>query len=455
MTNINPSIFKTYDIRGVYPQEINEEAAFLIGRAFVKFFNKPNLNIIVGRDNRNSSSQLFKSLTKGIISEGANVIDIGLSTTPMMYWAVAYYKFDGGIEITASHNPAQDNGFKIVGEGATPISKDSGLDKIKDLISAFNFSDSNLQNKEAEDITKKEIIKDYIEFNLKFADLTKINPLEIVIDTANAVPGLFIEDVMSCLPCKTDYLFKELDGSFPNHNPDPLVKENLKTLQKEIKEKKADLGVSFDGDGDRMILIDEKGDYISGDLITALMAEIVLRKNPGAKILYDLRSSRIVEETIKKNKGIPIIYKVGHSLIKEKMRQENIIFAGELSTHFYHKEHYFCEAPFFVLFKILEEISQTGKSISELIKPFKKYYHSGEINFEIKNKDKEKIIKKLAEHYKDGEVSYLDGLRVDFEDWWFNIRPSHTVNSLRLNLETKKNKDLEKKIKEVGKLIKT
>jgi len=447
---LNLSIFKNYDIRGVYPGELDEKSAYLIGRAFVKFLGKPNANIVIGRDVRLSSSNLFKSLTKGIVKQGANVIDIGFSTSPMMYFAVAHFKFDGGIEITASHNPAEYNGFKIVREKAIPIGKEAGLKEIRDIALSISLKSNNTVEGK---VIRKEIIKDYIDFNLKFVDVTKINPLEIIIDTAKAVLGVFIEDIMSCIPCETKYIFKEIDGSFPNHDPDSLIKENLKVLQKEVKTRKADLGVSFDGDGDRMMLVDEKGECISGDLITALMSEMILKENPGSKILYDLRSSRIVEETIKKDKGIPIMYKVGHSLIKEKMRQENIIFAGELSAHFFLKQSYFFEAPFFVLFKILEEISKTGKSISELIKPFRKYYHSGEINFEVLEKNKKKIIKKLAERYKDGKVSYLDGLRIDFKDWWFNVRSSHTVDFFRLNIETNKKKDLEKRIKEVSKLI--
>lgn len=447
---LDQSIFKAYDVRGLYPDELNEETAYLIGRAFVEFLGKPNPNIVVGRDARLSSPQLSKELIRGIREEGGNVIDIGLSTTPMLYFTVAHYKFDGGIETTASHNPGQDNGFKFVREEAIPISENTGLEKIKDLALVSGHPPSGEPGK----LTKKEIITDYIDFNLKFIDLTKINPLKIVIDTANAVPGIVVEEIMVRLPCKVSYLFKELDGNFPNHEPDPLVKENLKPLQKEVQRKKADLGVTFDGDGDRMILIDEKGECISGDLITALMAEIILKENPGAKILYDLRSSQIVAEIIKKNGGIPIIYKVGHSLIKEKMRKENIVFAGELSAHFYLKDSYFFEAPFFVLFKILRRISQTKKNLSELIKPFRKYYHSGEINFEVKPGDKEKIINNLADYYSQGKIFFLDGIRVDFEDWWFNVRPSHTLNSLRLNLEAKSKELLEKKAKELISLIK-
>lgn len=448
MARLNPSIFKSYDIRGLYTDELDEEVAYKIGRAFVRFLNQSKANIAVGRDGRLSSPSLFKALVKGITEEGGKVIDVGLSSTPMLYFAVAQYKFDGGIEITASHNPSKYNGFKFVREKAIAISENTGLKEIKNLVSKMEKSSSE---KPKGKVIKKEILKDYIKFNLKFVDITKIKPLKMVIDTANAVPGIVVREMMLKLPVKLDHLFKELDGSFPNHPPDPLARENLKALQKEVKKRKADFGVAFDGDGDRIIFVDEKGEVISADLIFAYLAGLILKENPKEKILYDLRSSRVVPETIKESGGIPIIYKVGHSLIKEKMRQENIIFAGELSGHYYLRENYFFEAPFFVLLKILQEISRTEKNLSELIKPYKKYFHSGEIDFEVG--DKEKIIKKMAKNYSQGKISYLDGIKVDFKDWWFNLRPSYTEPALRLNLEAKNKKLLEEKIKELTSLI--
>ncbi len=440
---INPEIFRAYDIRGVYPRELDEKAAYLIGQAFVKFLKKPKAKIVVGRDNRLSSPALHQSLVKGITDLGAEVINIGLSTTPMFYFAVARYKFDGGIIVTASHNPADYNGFKMVREGAIPISWESGIKEIKRLAQ----SQSPVKSKGK--IIKKEIIKDYAAFSLKEIDKKKIKDLKIVVDTANAVSGIVIPEILGKLPCQVHHLFKKSDGSFPNHPPDPLAAENLKTLQAEVKDKKADLGVAFDGDGDRIIFVDEKSKIISGDLITALMASLILQKNSGGKILYDVRSSNIVKETIEKAGGRPIIYRIGHSFIKEKMRKENIIFAGEFSGHYYHRDHYFSEAPMFILLKIL--IAIKDESISRLIKPYQRYYHSGEINFKVK--DKKAKLDQLKELYSRKQSLEIDGLRVDFENWWFLVRPSNTEPVLRLVIEAKTKAILSEKKKELTKII--
>ena len=435
---VNSDIFKAYDIRGVYPDDLDEEIAYLIGRAFVKFLKKKKPRVVVGRDNRLSSPSLFKSLTKGIIDQGANVIDIGLSTTPMFYFSVAHFKFDAGINITASHNPAQYNGFKLVREKAIPISGESGIEEIKKIAIKGDFKEA-----EKGKVLSKKVLKEYAEFNLKDFNLKAIKPLKIVIDTANAVPGIVIPEIFKKTNCKIYHLFSKLDGSFPNHNPDPLIKENLKVIRQRVKAKKADLGVAFDGDGDRIFFIDEKGEVASGDLITALIARLILEKNPKEKIFYDIRSSNIVRETIKKRQGIPSAGRIGHSLIKEKMRKENIIFGGELSGHYFLKKHYFCEAPFFVLFKILEEISRSKKTFSELIKPYQKYFHSGEINFKLK--DKKGVLETLEDKFKKGKISKVDGLRVDFPDWWFLVRPSNTEPVIRLVVEAKTKKLLRDK----------
>jgi phosphomannomutase len=435
---INPSIFKAYDIRGIYPTELNKETAYLIGRAFVKFLRKKSPKVVVGRDNRLSSPSLFRALTKGIIDQGAKVIDIRLSTTPMLYFTVAHFKFGGGIEISASHNPPQYNGFKLVREKAIPISEKSGIKEIEKMVLELPF-----KSKRKGKILSKKVLKEYIRFNLKVFDLKEIKPLKIVIDTANAVSGIVIPEILKKTKPKIYHLYSKLDGSFPNHNPDPLIKENLKVICQTVKAKKADFGVAFDGDGDRIIFIDEKGEVIPGDLITALIAKLILVKNPKEKILYDIRSSNIIKETIEERGGIPIRGRIGHSFIKEKMRKENIIFAGELSGHYYLRSHYFCEAPFFVLFKIIEEISKSGKTISEIILPFRKYSHSGEINFKIKNK--EKILRKLEKKFETGKISKLDGLRFDFNDWWFLVRPSHTEPLLRLVVEAKNKRLMKQK----------
>ncbi len=476
-------IFKMYDVRGLYPKELNEETAYVIGRAFVKFLGsqakrsgEKKLKIVVGRDNRLSSVSLFKSLSRGIKDQGADVVDIGLSTSPMLYWSCANYKFDGGINITASHNPPEYNGFKFVRENATPISSETGLKTIQQLI-LEGFDKEAKKGR----LTKKEIIREYLKFNFKSFKIASFckakakrtqrdkslfathfvrerkeskaffeplkNKKKIVIDTANGVGGILIPH-LSVLNCQIIHIFKKLDGSFPNHHPDPLKEENLVSLKKEVLLKKADFGVAFDGDADRMIFVDEKGETVRGDLIIALLAKFFLKEQPGHKIIYDIRSSNVVPETIKESGGIPIFYKIGHSFIKEKMRKEQVFFAGELSGHYYLKEHYFFEAPLFILIKVLEILNSENKTFKEIIEPYKKYYYSGEINFEVK--EKEKTIKKLEKKFNAGKKTKLDGLRVDFKDWWFLVRPSGTENLLRLVIEAKTKELLNKKKKELS-----
>lgn len=444
---INYSIFKTYDIRGIYPSELNEETAYLIGQAFVRFLKKDNPKVVVGRDNRFSSPSIFQSLTKGILQQGGDVVDIGLATTPMLYFAVAYFNFDAGINITASHNPSKYNGFKMVREKAIPVSEQSGLNEIKKLILEGKFNSSKKGK-----IVRKKILKEYLDFNLKDFNFKTIKPLKIIIDTANAVPGIIISNLFKKTGIKVFHLFSKLDSSFPNHEPNPIVKKNLKVICQAVKTKKANLGVAFDGDGDRVVFIDEKGKMVSGDLITALMAQLILEEKPKEKIFYDIRSSNIVREVIKKSGGVPIMGRIGHSLIKERMRKEDIIFGGELSGHYYLKNHYFSDAPIFVLFKILEKISKTDKAFSEIIKPYQKYFSSEEINFKIKNK--KKILELLENRFKRGKILKIDGLRVDFSDWWFLARPSGTEDLLRLNIEAKTKKIMEKKKKELSLFIK-
>jgi len=450
--NINPDIFCAYDIRGLYPQDLGGEGAFLIGQAFVRFLEKPGvkkadkLKIAVGCDNRLSSPTLSRSLFNGITNMGADVVDLGLITTPMLYFAVARYRYDGGIIITASHNPKEYNGLKMVRENAIPISEASGIKEIQRLAGLPLQSD---EPKGAVLSAKGVVAKDYTAFNLKDVNKGDLKGLKIVIDTANAVSGIIIPEIFKNLPCRITHLFKKSDGRFPNHPPDPLPPKNLKALRAAVLAKKADLGIAFDGDGDRIIFVDEKGEPVSGNFIAALMANLILKKHPGEKILYDVRSSNIIKETIESGGGKPVIGRIGHSFIKEKMRKEQILFASELSGHYYHKNHYFCEAPFFVLFTILKELSK--KPFSQLIEPYKKYYHSGEINFEIA--DKKTAILLLEKRYADGRLLKIDGLRVDYQDWWFLARASNTEPLLRLVIEAKTKALLDKKKEELKALL--
>jgi len=435
------NIFKAYDIRGIYGKDLNEDTAFKIGQSFVVFLkkklNKEDLTVVLAKDNRISSNSLFSFIKRGIMSQGANVIDIGLSTTPLFYFSVAHFKYDGGIIITASHNPKEYNGFKFVGSLSEPISEDTGLLEIKELVLQNTF-----ERKEQGTEEKKSFINDYVSFN---SFNNNFSDIKIVIDTANSVSGIVISQILP----NAIHIFKELDGNFPNHEPNPLKEENMSFLKEKIKQEKADLGVAFDGDGDRLFFIDEKGQSVSSDLILALMASLIIKGKE--KILYDVRSSNIVKETIESLGGIPVLSRVGHSFIKEKMKKEDIVFGGEYSGHFFSKNHYFTECPYFVLFNIIEKMKKENKTLSQLIEPFRKYFHSGEINFKVENK--EEIIKQIKEKYKEGKTMEIDGLRVDFPDWWFLVRASNTEPLIRLIVEAKNKELMAEKKNELLKLF--
>ncbi|MFC1652032.1 phosphomannomutase/phosphoglucomutase [Patescibacteria group bacterium] len=437
-------VFRAYDIRGVYPEEINETLAEKIGQAFVQFLGCKE--VVVGRDARTSSESLFKALTKGITEAGANVIDIGLSSTPMFYYASR--DKESGIMITASHNPAEYNGFKLVRENCAPISGDTGIEEIEKIVGTSRDSSSNEKGK----IIKQNILEDYLNYFDKFIS-KDMKPFKVVVDGGNGMGGLAYPKLFKKLPAKLIPLYLEMDGTFPNHDADPLKMENVEDLQKKVIEKKADLGVALDGDCDRLILIDEKGNYISADLITALIAQYLLKDHPGENILYDLRSSWSTKEAIEEAGGKPMVCRVGHSFIKQQMKKVNALFAGELSGHFYFRDTFTAESSILTLIIVLNMLSETGKTLSELIQPFQKYFASGEINSEVKN-SKAKI-EELAKIYGDGTISRLDGLKIEFSDWWFNVRPSNTEPLLRLNLEAKNKELMEKKRDEVLKVIRS
>jgi phosphomannomutase len=453
MLKIDHNIFKAYDIRGVYPSQISESTAETIGRAFFKFLkqgpkNKEKLSIVIGRDNRISSFSLSEAFKEGLLKEGAQVIDVGLVSTPVFYFAVWHYNFGGGAQVTASHNPPEFNGFKLVKKTATVVGENTGMKKIKEIaLNLQNISEYNYQGK----VVKKDVLRDYLKFNLKGIKLSKLKPFKLVLDTGNAVSGVLVKALKKYLPFKIYHLFPELDSTFPNHGLNPLEKKNLKDLQKTVKEKKADLGVIFDGDGDRIVFVDEKGEIIPSDLISALISKIILRKNKGAKIVYNVCLSNVVPETIKENKGQPIVSRIGHTFVKEKMITEKALFGAEYSGHYFHKDHHFCEAPLFVVFKLMEEISRERKPISEIISSFRKYFYSGIINFRVKNKRKK--LKEIEERYKNGKISHLDGLRVDFPDYWLNVRPSNTEDLLRVVVEAKIKRLMTDKLREIKKII--
>ena len=454
-SEINPGIFHAYDIRGVYPEDLNEKAAYLIGRAFTAFLKQKYgpqegaLRVVVGRDNRLSSQALYENLVRGITEGGVGVVNIGLATTPIFYFAVAHYHYDGGIMITASHNPRQYNGFKVVGRGAEPISEVNGLKEILELIQAGFGKESDSKGRTIQNDAREQVLSDYVAFNLKGVDKESLKSFKLVIDTANAVSGLAVTEIFKKLPCKIVHIFEKGDGSFPNHDPDPLVEKNLESLRSEVVRQKADFGVAFDGDGDRIFFVSEKGEVINGSTIAAFLSSAILKNHPGEKILYDIRSSLAVVEAIKENGGEPVIYRVGHSFIKRKMRQDGIIFGSEISGHYYHASHYFCEAPFFVLFEVMSVLK--GTSFSQKFAPYQRYHHSGEINLKIA--DKKTAIELLKKQYPDGRATEIDGLRVDYDDWWFLARASNTEPVLRLIIEAKTKNLMEEKKSELLALL--
>ena len=431
--------FKTNDIRGIYPKEINENLAYWIGKAIVYKF-KPK-KLVIGRDARASSPLLFSSIVKGIIECGCEVIDIGLTNTPLFYYSVGETKADFGIMITASHNPGQYNGFKLVKKSVIPTTA-KDIQELKKIVK----SKKHIVSKNAK-ISYLDFSEKYVNTLLKESRIKK--KLKVVVDTSNGMAAPIVSKAFSKLPISVIYINQKINMVSPKHEANPLKTETLKELQKEVIKNKASLGIAFDGDGDRVGFVDNKGEIIPMDLITAFISKKILKQKHKAKIIYDVRSSNVVKETILENGGIPIEYKVGHSLIKTKMREINSVFAGEVSGHYYIKDFYYSEAPIYICILLMNDIN--NKTISELIKPFKKYSKTSEVNYRIK--DPEKKIKELKEKYYSGKINELDGIKVIYSNWWFNVRGSHTEPLLRLNLEANNKELMEKKLKEIEKII--
>lgn len=432
------SIFKAYDIRGIYGETIDEDIVYNIGRAYVLKF-KPK-KVTVGRDCRTSSPKLFEALVKGITDQGCDVVDIGLVSTPMMYFSVWNLKYDGGLIISASHNPPKYNGVKMVRKDSIPIGGDTGIYEIEEMIK--KGLPAQLSGKKGK-VEQLDVFNPYLKHILSYIDISKLKNFNITIDTANGMGGPIAGEFFDELDCKIIHLFPVLDGTFPNHEANPLKEENVKDLRKIVLEKNCSIGIGFDGDADRCSFIDETGEIVPSDFIIALVAKELLKEKKGLKILYDVRCSKVVGDVIKDNGGIPGRCQVGHSLVKKQMREEDVRFAGELSSHFYLQDEHYAEAPFFVILKLLQIMTEQDKPLSELVVPLKKYFQSGEINSKVE--DKMGKMKELAEKFKDGKVSWLDGVTVEYDDWWFNVRPSNTEPYLRLNLEADTKELMEEK----------
>ncbi len=442
---MNSSIFKSYDVRGVYPTDIDEKSAYAIGFATVKVLQLHTVS--VGRDARSSGPSLLSELIRGINDAGCDVIDIGMVTTPMLYFSSWHLPVDGALCITASHNPAQYNGVKICKKNAVPVGEISGLFDIRDEALKGNFIPSEKKGSSV----SQDIKEAYYSYFQTFAHFQN-KKFSIAIDCANTMGVLDLalyERYSENLSFEKIYC--DLEHPYTAHEANPLNTETLRELQQTVRETKADIGIAYDGDADRVGFIDEKGEVIPMDLITGLIAQVLLEENPGATILYDLRSSDAVKETIEEYGGIAHECRVGHAFIKQQMAQENALFAGELSGHYYFQANKNGEAPTLATFTLLNLMAQTGKPLSELVSHLRRYWHSGEINSEVSDKDV--IMEKLKNHYSEGELSELDGIKIRFNDWWMNVRPSNTEPVLRLNLEAKTKEMMEEKTKEVLALI--
>jgi phosphomannomutase len=440
---VNPlgPIFKAYDVRGIYPDQLDEDSARRIGAAFAEFTSAPS--IVLGRDCRLSSPGLAAAFAQGVTGRGADVIDLGLATTDMLYFASGRLDVPGAM-FTASHNPPQWNGVKLCRAGAAPVGEDSGLTEVRDLAERDAAHPAVAT---AGRVTKRDMVEEYVDHVLGFVDPDRMAPLTVVADTANGMGGLVLPAIFERLPMKLVGLYLELDGTFPNHPADPIQPENQEDVRKAVVEHGADVGLAFDGDADRVFVTDERAEGISGSLITALVAEAMLEREPGSTILHNVICSWVVPEVIRERGGTPVRTRVGHSLIKKIMAETGAVFGGEHSGHYYFRDHYRADSGVIAALIVLERLSQAGVPMSELLGPYRRYHDSGEINSEVE--DQRGKIEEIAARYADGTQDRLDGLTVQYPDWWFNVRPSNTEPLLRLNVEARTAGVLEAKTAEV------
>jgi phosphomannomutase len=444
---LESKVFKAYDVRGIYPDELDEAGAEAIGRAYVEQFEPRRM--AVGRDMRLSSPAMQEALMRGAAAAGAEVLDLGLVGTEMVYFAVGSLGLEGGAMVTASHNPKEYTGMKLVRRGALPVGGESGLFDVRDRA----LEDSEPRGAEGT-IEQYDIWPAYVNRVLSFVDVSTIKPLKVVIDAANGMAGAMLPPVLERLPIETVRCYFEPDGSFPNHEPNPLLPENREFIVRKTLEEGADLGVAFDGDADRCFFVDDTGEFVPGDFVTALFAEGVLEKEPGAKVIYDVRASRAVPDAIEGAGGVALMNRVGHAFIKARMRKEDAAFAGEVSGHYYFRDFSQADSGVVPFLLMLELISKRGRRLSEILEPLRlRYFITGELNTPVP--DVALKLQELKERYAEGRVSHLDGISVDFDDWHFNVRPSNTEPLLRLNLEATNPQLMEEKRDELLSLIRS
>ncbi len=445
---LDPKVFKAYDVRGIYPDELDEAGAEAIGRAYVEQFEPRRM--AVGRDMRLSSPAMQEALMRGATSAGADVLDLGLVGTEMVYFAVGSLGLDGGAMVTASHNPKQYTGMKLVRRGALPVGGESGLLDVRERA----MSAARHRTRPEGTVAEYDIWPAYVDRVLSFVDVPAIKQLKVVIDAANGMAGTMLPPVLARLPIAAVRCYFDPDGSFPNHEPNPLLPENREFIVRKTLEEDADLGVAFDGDADRCFFVDDTGEFVPGDFVTALFAGSVLGKEPGAKIIYDVRASRAVPDTIERGGGVPLVNRVGHAFIKARMRKEDAAFAGEVSGHYYFRDFSQADSGVVPFLLMLELISKSGRGLSEILAPLRsRYFITGEINTPVP--DVALKLQELKERFADGRVSHLDGISVDYDDWHFNVRPSNTEPLLRLNLEATSEELMEQKRDEVLEVIRS
>ena len=450
--NINPDIFKAYDVRGVYPGEVDEDAARAIGGAFVAYLKAKR--IAVGRDMRLSSPALAQAFIDGATAQGADVVDYGMIATDMLYFAVARDGHDGGVQVTASHNPKQYNGMKMVRKEAFPLSGEEGLAEIRQMIAGGALPAAASRRGQ---VTTKDVLEPYVEHVMSFIDPAVIKPFNVVLDAGSGMGGLVAPELFERLPCRTTRLCFEIDGRFPNHEANPLIEENRRDIVERVVAEKADIGIAWDGDADRCFFIDGTGEFVSGDFVTALLAEAFLIKHPGATIIYDLRASHAVKDVVAGYGGTSLMNRVGHAFFKRRMRETNGIFGGEVTGHYYFRDNFFADNGFIPALLILELMSRKGQTLHELLRPLaERYFISGEINTKLKSMGEVPArLVAIGARYADGQQYELDGLSVEYPGWHFNVRPSNTEPLLRLNLEATTRELMEQKRDEVLALIRS
>ncbi len=437
---LNPSVFRAYDIRGIVPDELDEDGAYLIGRAYIQFLRKQDSAIatpiiLVQSDARPTSPSLKENLIRGLLDEGAQIIDGGLATSPMHYFSINHLQADGGIMVTASHIPPPYNGFKVSLKGAINIGTGAGMEELRDL--ALNI-EPKAPASEHPRVEQRNFEDDYLKFLLNKIDLAKIQPFKVVIDTGNGMAGLLLPKLIEKLPVEIIPLFADIDMTFPNHPADPLREETLKDLQKKVQEMSADFGVAFDGDADRIGFVDETGRMVMADLVGAFLAEEwFLKKEHGASIVYDIRSSRIVSEVIEGAGGKAIQSRTGHFFVKKLMRERKAIFAEERSGHFYYRDFFYSESALLSFLYFLVTLSRSNQKVSEVSSRYNKYFSTGEVNFNLEDRSQSRL-QEIAKNFSDAkEINWFDGLSVRYTDWWFNLRPGANEPLLRLTIEGK------------------